>query len=307
MDARIQLTIQQRQAIDDELTKRTLAHKRRVERLKRGRRLKSKAKPSTEAAPAAAQQSLDLLAIGDSWFDYPLNGNDVSFSGDTDIIAQLQQTGNAPPVILNYALYGQATTAVLTYENQERILNVASDPTQWINGSPDAILVSMGGDDMAGDQFAIYLQYDGSGLDVPRFQGALDSVQASYMDLFAFRDAVAPNAVIIGHCYDYAIPNGLAPACAGPWLLPSLEFSGYDTTAGLGIVSTMIDMFHDMLNGLAGEAENKFVLIDTRNTLERVASVPNGWANELHPYPTGFELLAQKFLTALQALPNAAA
>ena len=86
-----------------------------------------------------------------------------------------------------------------------------------------------------------------------------------------------------------------------------LEFSGYDTAAGLGIVSTMIDMFHDMLNGLAGEAENKFVLIDTRNTLERVASVPNGWANELHPYPTGFELLAQKFLTALQALPNAAA
>jgi hypothetical protein len=163
-----------------------------------------------------------------------------------------------------------------------------------------------GGDDLAGDQFAIYLQYDGSGLDVARFQGALASVQASYMDLFAFRDAVAPGKTIIGHCYDYAIPNGVHPACAGPWLLPSLEFSGYNAVSGLPIVSTMIDMFHDMLNGLAGESDNRFVLIDTRNTLARVANAQNGWANELHPYPTGFQLLAQKFLGVLQALPNAA-
>lgn len=307
MDPRVQLTIQQRQAIEDELTKRTLAHGRRVDRLRRGKALRSRAGPKTKGAPAAAQQSLDLLAIGDSWFDYPLNGNDVSFSGDTDIIAQLSQMGNPPPVVLNYALYGQATTSVLSYENQERIVNVVSDETQWINGSPDAILVSMGGDDMAGDQFAIYLQYQGSGLDVPRFQGALASVEASYLDLFAFRDAVAPKALIIGHCYDYAIPNGVAPACAGPWLLPSLEFAGYNANSGSPIVSKMIDMFHDMLNGLAGKAKNKFVLIDTRGTLQRVAFDPDGWANELHPYPTGFANLAQKFLGALQALPNGSA
>jgi hypothetical protein len=303
MDPRVQLTIEQRQAIETELANRASAHKRRVDRLKRGRALRSRARRKTEAAPAARQ--LDLLAIGDSWFDYPLDGNDLSFS-HTDTIAQLQRLGNPSPVVLNYALYGQATTSVLTYENQERILSAVSDSTQWINGSPDAILVSMGGDDLVGDQFAIYLQYDGSGLDVARFQGALASVQASYEDLFALRDAMSPGTVIIGHCYDYAIPNGVHPDCAGPWLLPSLEFSGYNASSGLAIVSTMIDMFHDMLNGLAGSANN-FVLIDTRNTLARVGYAPNGWANELHPYPTGFQLVAQKFLSALQALPNPSA
>jgi len=53
---------------------------------------------------------------------------------------------------------------------------------------PDAILVSAGGDDLVGNQLAIYLDYGGGGLNLKRFQGVLDSVQASYFDLFAFRE-----------------------------------------------------------------------------------------------------------------------
>jgi hypothetical protein len=303
MDDRIDLTIQQREAIEAELDRRTLAHKRRVARTRRGAQLRAqrraKAKKPKAATQAQATQ-LDFLAIGDSWFDYPLNGNDISLT-NTAIAAQLAQIGNPPPLVLNYALYGQATTAVLTYENQQRIIDAASDPTQWLNGAPDAILASMGGDDLVGDQFAIYLDYEGSGLDAARFQGALDSVTASYMDLFALRDAIAPGKPVIGHCYDYAIPNGLAPICAGPWLQPSLDFSGYDLAEGLAIVSSMIDRFYATLHGLAAVPNNNFVLIDTRKTLARVAGVQNGWANELHPYPAGFALLAQKWLTALQA------
>ena len=301
MDDRIDLTIQQREAVEAELDRRTLAHKRRVGRIKRGAQLRAQRRTKAKKSKAAPQQAgqLDFLAIGDSWFDYPLNGNDISLT-NTAIAAQLTQIGSPPPLVLNYALYGQATTAVLTYENQQRIIDAASDPTQWLNGAPDAILVSMGGDDLVGDQFAIYLDYDGSGLDAARFQGALDSVSASYMDLFALRDAIAPGKPVIGHCYDYAIPNGLAPICAGPWLQPSIEFSGYDLAQGLAIVSSMIDRFTAMLQGLAAAAKNNFILVDTRKTLARVSSVQNGWANELHPYPAGFILLAQKWLAVLQ-------
>jgi hypothetical protein len=294
VDNRIDLNIQQREAVEAELDKRTLAHKRRVDRLKRGVRLRA------EASKPAAHQPLDFLAIGDSWFDYPLNGNDPSF-GNTDIIAQLTQLGSPPPLVLNYALYGQATTSVLTYENQENIIEQVSDSDNWVNGTPDGILVSMGGDDLAGDQFAIYLDYEGSGLDAMRFAGALASVRASYLDLFALRDAVLPGKPVIGHCYDYAIPNGVGTLCAGPWLQPSLEFSGYyDLAEGLAIVSSMIDGFYAMVSALAGDAANNFVLVDTRGTLQRVCGVTDGWANELHPYPTGFTLLAQKWLVALQ-------
>ncbi len=294
MDNRLDLNIQQREAVEAELNKRTLAHERRVSRLKRGARLRA------ETKRAIAQQPLDFLAIGDSWFDYPLNGNDPSF-GNTDIIAQLTQLGSPPPLVLNYALYGQATTSVLTYENQQTIVDAVSDSSQWVNDAPDGILVSMGGDDLVGDQFAIYLDYEGSGLDATRFQGALASVRASYLDLFALRDAVAPGKPVIGHCYDYAIPNGVGTLCAGPWLQPSLEFSGYYALAeGLNIVSTMIDGFYAMVSALAADPNNHFVLVDTRGTLQRVWGVADGWANELHPYPTGFTLLAQKWLAALR-------
>ena len=298
MDDRLDLDIQRREAIEAELARRALAHKRRVARLKRGARLRA------QTNKAATQQPLDFLAIGDSWFDYPLNGNAPSF-GSTAIIAQLTQLGSPPPLVLNYSLYGQATTSVLTYENQQNIIDAVTDPSQWVNDAPDGILVSMGGDDLVGDQFAIYLDYEGSGLDATRFQGALNSVRASYLDLFALRDAVLPGKPVIGHSYDYAIPNGVAPVCAGPWLQPSLDFSGYDLAEGLAIVSSMIDGFYAMVSALAGDAGNNFVLVDTRGTLLRQSGVANGWANELHPYPAGFTALAQKFLTALQGLPSA--
>jgi hypothetical protein len=279
VDERLDLDIQQRDAVEAELARRTLAHKRRVARLKRGARIRS------QTNKAAAQQPLDFLAIGDSWFDYPLNGNDPSF-GSTAIIAQLTQLGSPPPL---------------------KIIDAVTDPSQWVNGAPDGILVSMGGDDLVGDQFAIYLDYEGSGLDATRFQGALGSVRASYLDLFALRDAVLPGKPIIGHCYDYAIPNGVAPLCAGPWLQPSLDFSGYDLAEGLAIVSSMIDGFYAMVSALAADNTNNFILADTRGTLVRQTGVANGWANELHPYPAGFTLLAQRFLPALQALPSAPA
>jgi hypothetical protein len=157
------------------------------------------------------------------------------------------------------------------------------------------------------------------GLDAARFQGILDSVQASYLDLFSLRDIAAAELKIdpkqmpiFGHCYDYAIPNG-KPAGkwkwkSGPWLKPSLNFAGYvDYNEGLNIVQTTIDKFKQKLLDLAndkivppGKTTNNFILIDTTKTLTRDDTFPNGWANELHPYTEGFTLLAAKFLAALQ-------
>jgi hypothetical protein len=295
VDDRAKIYVQLQNAIEAEITERTKEHRRRVVAIKRGIEHKRALNLALPKVP------LDFLAIGDSWFDYPLNGNDISFY-NTAIVEQLRHLGNPPPKILNYALHGQATTAMLSYKNQQRMIDVLSDSTQWINGSADGILVSAGGDDIVGDQFAIYLDYKGAGLNVARFQGALDAVRASYMDLFAFRDIFAPGKLIFGHCYDYAIPDGIGVCFIGPWLEPSLHFAGYDYAAGLDIVTRMIDMFHGMLYPLAGvgPGTNNFVLVETRTTIVRDTSIPNGWANEIHPYPTGFKALAQKFLTALR-------
>jgi hypothetical protein len=134
-----------------------------------------------------------------------------------------------------------------------------------------------------------------------RLQGVLDLVSASYSDLFALRDLFAPGAPIFGHCYDYALPNGVpAAAVFGPWLQPSFNFAYYNNSDAQSVVADMIDRFYGMLNGLASDAKNNFHLVDTRKTIAPDNAPPGGWANELHPYPTGFGRLADKFLAILK-------
>jgi hypothetical protein len=105
-------------------------------------------------------------------------------------------------------------------------------------GKPDAILFSGGGNDIVGDKFCIFVDYaipDATGLNARRFERAIVSVEASFLDLFVFRDRYAAGAPIIGHCYDFPIPNGVHPDCVGPWLKPSLDYCGRNLTQGTAI------------------------------------------------------------------------
>lgn len=321
MDAagRLQLEKQLRDARSAEIERREIANKLEVQRNRSG----ATRRTVRGAAPPALP--LHFLAVGDSWFDYPLDDKgDLLINNNQAIIGevgtQLRSMGNPPPTILSHARHGQSATEMLTYELQEKFLcALTKHPDRWNNGvTADGILVSAGGDDVVGDSFAIYLGYKRGGLDTVRFQGVLDSVQASYLDLFALRDIAAAEVnidpkqmPIFGHYYDYAIPNGVPVGYglwqSGPWLQPSLNFAGYDYNEGLNIVQTTIDTFKQKLLELAndtvvppGKTTNNFILIDTTTTLTRDDTLPNGWANELHPYTEGFTLLAAKFLAALQ-------
>jgi hypothetical protein len=256
------------------------------------------------AAAGAADRPLVFLAHGDSWFDYPLSGNDISF-GDTDVIAQLRTMGQPNPLILNVAHHGDSTIDELSLPKQQRLIDVLKDGDNWLNaGKPDAILFSGDGNDIAGEQFCMYVDpaAGGGGLSVSRFEGALAGIEASYLELFAFRDRYAKEVPIFAHCYDFGIPNGSAPLCAGPWLKPSLDFLGYgdDLARTRAIVRTALQAFRTRLVGLAGDPANNFHLVDTQGTLID----DRRWANELHPDSDGFKAIADKFLGSLQAFPR---
>src|SRR5262249_45756281 len=134
----------------------------------------------------------------------------------------------------------------------------------------------------------------GSGLNAARFGEALGAVEASYRDLFAFRDRYAPGVPIFGHCYDFALPNGVHPICAGPWLKPSLDFAGWAYADGKAIVRDALVAFKNKLQSL--QIGSNFHLIDTQGLF-----VDSDWANELHPFPGGFMKAAQQFAAALRA------
>lgn len=281
---------QTRQRVEDDIRKRIQVHQANIARLTASRL-------SAQTLDARVQnRPLIMLAQGDSWFDYPLTGNGLPLV-DTDVIAQLRRIGAAPPTILNLAHYGEAAVSELSLPKQERIISALSDPSNWLDGKPDAILFSAGGNDIAGDQFCIFLDFnDGraAGLNADRFSKALAMVEACYLDLFALRDRIAPGVPIFGHCYDFAIPNGSHPVCAGPWLKPSLDFCNWTVAQGTTIVHQALGALRQMLKQLDSVAANNFHLVDTQGTL-----APGEWANELHPVPAGFNKVAQKFADAL--------
>lgn len=204
---RAKLKAQLRQQVEDEFAKRTQEHRAKVHTINARRRYRKANKLK------AAKQPLDFLAIGNSWFDYPLNDYGIPWPNQ-DIVAKLQTIGNPRPIALSLAVHGDPMTTTMGLSNQmQYVSDIADSP--WVNGSPDAILVSGGGDDVVGDQFIIYLDYFGGGLS-NRIQRAINSVEASYQALFDFRNLYAPNTPIFGHCYDYAIPNGVGVLLPGP-------------------------------------------------------------------------------------------
>ncbi len=289
----VALSLQMSESIDQEIAKRVEVHQERIARLKG-----SKASLLNAGVPPATRP-LVMLAHGDSWFDYPLDGNGISLN-DTDVIAQLRGLGDVNPIILNVSHHGDATTEEMSWPKQQRMIDALQDPANWMeSGKPDAILFSGGGDDIAGDQFCIFLDYatpGGTPLNAVRFQEALGMVAASYGDLFAFRDRFAPTVPIIGHCYDFPIPNGAHPACVGPWLKPSLDYCGYsDVAQGTAILHDALSQFRTRLLTLEANPANNFKMADTQGLLN-----PGDWANELHPYPNGFKTIAGRFVDVLR-------
>ncbi len=275
-----------RDSIDKDIADRTKSHQSRIARLK-------------AAGARLAPGQLVMLAHGDSWFDYPLTGNGLPLD-NTDVIAQLGSMGGANPVILNLSHYGDATTDEMSLPKQQRMIQSLQNPSNWMDrGKPDAILFSGGGNDIAGNQFCIFLDHSdtpgSTGLNDERFQKVLDAVEASYLDLFAFRDRYASGVPIYGHCYDFPIPNGKAPICAGPWLKPSLDFNGWNLLQGEDILKKALTGFKNLLVKLAGVPANNFKPVDTQGLLKAA-----DWANELHPYPDGFKKIAEKFVDALR-------
>lgn len=285
------LQAEMRERIDNDITARIQAHKADIMQLKTSLL-------TTEYLSIKNQQRpLVLLAAGDSWFDYPLTGNGLPFVR-TDIIEQLKYIGDTPPKIINLAHYGEAATVSMSLPKQKRMIDALNDKSYWLDEKPDAILFSAGGNDIAGDQFCIFLNYNDSkslGLNQDRFEKALNMIEACYLDLFAFRDRLAPNVPIISHCYDFPIPSGIHPLCAGPWLKPSIDYCKWNISQGTKIVHEALATYRMMLLKLAGRPENHFYVVDTQGLLK-----PQDWANELHPNPAGFKRLAEKFANTLQ-------
>jgi lysophospholipase L1-like esterase len=184
---------------------------------------------------------------------------------------------------------------------------------------PDAVLLSGGGNDIAGPEFFSFVNNALANLENPN-QEVLDGVVTetflkAYSDLIELINIKAQQMhpgvpiPIFVHGYDYPWPDGRGFTVfnfVGPWFHDSFNkknfpFDDDDANAGAElqiryvIVAKFIDSFNQMLAGLQTKYAGYVHHVDLRGTL----LTRDEWANELHPKQDGFGKLADKINVAL--------
>lgn len=246
-----------------------------------------------------------IVAEGDSWFDYPLH--DVLGLLEDDFDYEVESVARMGDRIEGMA-YDKGQFDGLA-RRLEKVIR-AGRPIR-------AILLSGGGNDIAGEEFVLLLNHALSSLPALNesiVSGLIDQrLRASYIALIAgiaevcrrYLEQVPP---IIIHGYDYPIPDGrgvlggfwLLP---GPWLRPGfLKKQHLGLKANTAVMREVIDRFNRMLHEVAAIREFPFVHhLDLRQTLPR-APYEDYWANELHPTHEGFRRVTARFAGLIESL-----
>lgn len=259
--------------------------------------------------PSAIRNSRGtLIAEGDSWFDYP--GRDILDVLEEECF-EIVSRAHRGDEVEEMAYGGHQIDEVL------HALESCASKGEKIVG----ILLSGGGNDIAGDGFKMLLNHrrsplNGQGVvNVTVLEGLLQGLRASFATIFhslnTVSQAIAGSRInIFVHGYDYPVPDGRGflggfGALPGPWLAPGFLAKGYsdgDMSERLTALRVVIDGFNEMLEDLANQSQFGNVhYINLRHTLSSDQDYRNDWANELHPTQDGFDKVANAFLAVIAA------
>lgn len=243
-----------------------------------------------------------IVAEGDSWFDY-LPG--------TDLIDCLR--AHHGYVIDNYANAGDTLENMVYGTRIDSGFNPVAPTIGRVMARireirPKVFLFSGGGNDIAGDEFASYLNHQASGLPAVRndFIDYMIGVvfRKCFEDLIAKVREASPDTHLVAHGYGRTAPTGkgvrfLFFRFAGPWLKPALAGKGIvDPATCRQAVFALIDRYNDMLASLAAQ-HDRFHHVDLRDLL----NPDTDWSNELHLRNSAYARAADRLHELIKALP----
>ena len=184
---------------------------------------------------------------------------------------------------------------------------------------PKAVLVSGGGDDVAGHEFGMLPNnafspiagWDSEVVDGVLNQRILTAYTQLLMSITSLCQATFGVTVpILMHGYDYPVPDGRGFLGGwpfpGPWLDPGFREKNFEDLAQrIAMMQALMDQFNEVMKLLPTQAAFAHVrYIDLRGTLSnRLADYKDWWANELHPTEKGFEAVTDRFAAELAKLP----
>lgn len=239
-----------------------------------------------------------VLAIGDSWFWYPLPTGYNLLQTLSDRVLK--------PDYANIMSLGYVGARLEEYVHGRYAPDFRSE-LEPINAQYySAVFISGAGNDVV--DYSLALQEDCAGIGDPekcfddgKLDALLKNLSRSLAALtheiqWAYRDRPRERQPhIFVHCYDYAPPDGRGAGFAGiplpfgPWLKPALDKARVqdDWSLRQAIVKRLIDRVHDTFalhdDGLTVH------LVDSRACLNPAED----WDNELHPNTRGFRKLAE--------------
>ncbi len=259
-----------------------------------------------EMAAAAAQTRGVVVAEGDSWFDYPFS----------DVLRQLEDDHGYD--VESVAHKGDAVEEMAYTGGQLDELTRTLERLLRRDVRPKAVLLSGGGNDIAGDELAMLLNHAASpvaGLNARVVEGVIDErIRTAYVTILqAVTDVcvekLGNSLPILVHGYDHPVPDGRGflggwGPLPGPWLEPSLRRKGFqDPGQRLALIGSLIDRFNDMVADVASLTAFPHVhYLDLRGSLSTGPDHEDWWANEMHPTKKGFRRIADRFAAELAGL-----
>jgi hypothetical protein len=257
---------------------------------------------ATRAATAARAGTSRgvLVAEGDSWFDYPFH----------DVLKRLE--------IEQVAHYGHTVESMAYDGGQLDDFVRAIEKVVRRGQTLHAVLLSGGGNDVAGEGFGMLVNHRSSpvhGLDPRVVEGIVETrVRIAYMTILSAVTAACESLVgakvpILLHAYDYPVADGRGllggwGPLPGPWLQPGFAEKGYnDLAERIALTKELIDRLYLMLGQVVALPAFAHVkLVNLRNALStdlRANRYKAWWGNELHPTRQGFTKVAALFDAAL--------
>lgn len=279
--------------------------------------------PGAAVAPRVPARFLDavgrappvglLVAEGDSWFDYPFF--DVLKLLEDDHGYDVRHVAHMGDRVEDMAYGGPGEGGGGQLDALTRLLEKLLREGRV----PRAILVSGGGNDIAGSEFAMLLEHKRaavSGLNEQVVAGIIDQrLRLSYVTILSALTRVCELRLgkrlpILFHGYDYPVPDGRGffggwSVLPGPWLEPGFRQKGYSNAEErLKLLRAMMDRFNDMLKAVTAlPGFEHTVHVDLRGTLSTGTGYKKQWDNELHPSRKGFQLVTDKVAQVLRGLP----
>ena len=235
-----------------------------------------------------------IMVVGDSWFWYPMH-NLASAIG--------QEMRDETLVCVGFSGAEASQWA-------ERYRTEIDFGFRMYADSVQVLMLSGGGNDIAGMQdFLKIIRDDCAGartvdecFDPGQPDGVMARITGAYTELILRFRAWNRHAPVLMHNYDYAWPTGIGVFGPADWLRAPMERARVPHELRRPLFKVLVNRLHDAQLRLADDRRlGPLVALRSAGTMPEVSDgLQQWWANELHPTPRGFNLLAQKvFIPAL--------